>query len=124
MCKVCHFNFDSLVFAAGCFLTVSDRPVNRQKAANDFFFLVNGCLMYSASWNHSASSDVAQLTTCMSKGLAAIGNPTLTKVCHLSMSFNVVVSLKLEFSSKNETVENLAVLILSCIMKQPLEKKE
>lgn len=57
--EVCHFNGDSLVFAAGCFLTVSDSHVNRQKAANDFFFLVNSCLMYSASWMHSNSSDVA-----------------------------------------------------------------
>lgn len=60
MRKVCRFIGDSLVFAAGCVLTVSDSPANRQKAANDFFFLVNSCLMYSASWMHSASSDVAQ----------------------------------------------------------------
>ncbi len=66
VCKVCHFNGDSL--ATGLFLTVSDSPVNRQKAANDFFFLVNRCLMYSASWMHSASSDMAQPTACVSKG--------------------------------------------------------
>lgn len=46
--KMNHFNGDSPVFAAGCILTITDSSVNRQKAANDFCFLVNSCLKYSA----------------------------------------------------------------------------
>lgn len=109
VCKVCHFTGDSL--AIGCVLTVSDSPVNKQKAANDFFFLANSCLMYSASWMHSASSDVAQPTACMSKGPAAgkpackilqSRNSTLTEVCHFSIfsPLMFVASLAWYFSSK------------------------
>lgn len=61
-CEVCHLNGDSIAFAAGCFLAVTVTPMNRQKAANDFFFLVNSCPMHSASWMHAAGSDVSELT--------------------------------------------------------------
>lgn len=36
---------------------MSDIRVDRQKSAKVIFFLVNSCLMCSASWMHSASSD-------------------------------------------------------------------
>lgn len=70
------------MFAARCFLTLTDSPENRQKTANDFFYLVNSCLLHSASWVHFASSDVPELSDEELAARKQTKNNKITRLAH------------------------------------------